>query len=316
MKKGEIIAMKNATINREGRDALFRIVFGENKENALALYNAINHSDYRDVDELEITTLEDAVYIGIKNDVSFLFNHDMNLYEHQSTYCPNMPLRGLGYFADLYKIYLGGETVSRSRLYDSRRVVIPAPKYYVFYNGVQQRPETEDLRLSDSYEGEGDIEITAHIINVNAGCSKELKRHCKPLSDYSEFVHRVREYAKEGQPKEEAVEAAIDSCIKDGILEDLLRKERAKVSNALYTALTEEEIEWLRSMQLERAIREGHEQGLKEGIAEGRAETKFEDVEKLTFECSFDMEKACEILGVEIADYKSWKAKRAGKPKV
>lgn len=184
-------------------------------------------------------------------------------------------------------------------------------------------------RLSDSYEGEGDIEITAHIINVNAGCSKELKRHCKPLSDYSEFVHRVREYAKEGQPKEEAVEAAIDSCIKDGILEDLLRKERAKVSNALYTALTEEEIEWLRNMQLERAIREGHEQGLEqglaegrkqgleegiaegraEGIAEGRAETKFEDVEKLIFECSFDMEKACEILGVEIADYKSWKAK-------
>ena len=260
--------MTGVKINRKGKDALFRIIFGENKENALALYNAINDSDYTNTDDLEITTLEDAVYIGVKNDVSFLFNHDMNLYEHQSTHCPNMPLRGLGYFTDLYKIHLGGEELSRERIYDSERVMIPTPKYYVFYNGVKDRPETEELRLSDSYEGEGDIEVRAHIINVNAGCSKELMRQCKPLSDYSEFVHRVRKYREEGLSKEEAAEKAIDSCLEDGILEDILRKERAKVANALYTALTEEEIERLHNMQLERATRRGLEQGLEQGQSE------------------------------------------------
>jgi len=81
--------MPHEKVNNKYKDTLFRIVFGDYKENALSLYNAINGTEYTDVDALEITTLKDALYIFIKNDVSFLFNNDMNLYEHQSSYCPN-----------------------------------------------------------------------------------------------------------------------------------------------------------------------------------------------------------------------------------
>ena len=313
--------MSKNMINREGKDALFKLVFGDHPENALSLYNAINGTDYTNVGDLEITTLRDAVYIGIKNDVSFLFNHDMNLYEHQSSFCPNMPLRGLGYFADLYQIYLGGEEVTRARLYDRALVEIPAPKYYVFYNGTESREEREDLHLSSSYEGEGDIEITAHMINVNAGYNAALMESCKPLADYSEFVNRVRENSRSGLTKEDAVDRAIDSCIKDGILDGMLRKERAKVANALYTALTEEEIEELRRIQLERATKEGLEkgiaeglekgiaEGLEKGIAAGREEGKFEDVLKLISGGVLDEENACRVLEVNQEDYVSWKAK-------
>ena len=238
--------MQTKRVNRQGKDALFTLVFGEHPENALSLYNAINKTAYTNVEDLEITTLKDAVYIGIKNDVSFLFNSDMNLYEHQSTYCPNMPLRGLGYFANLYEIHLGGEEISRYRMYDRKLLKVPAPKYYVFYNGEETQPEERELRFSDAYEGEGDIEIVAHMININKGYSDELMRHCKPLSDYTEFFYRLREYKRQGYTKEEATEMAIDSCIKDGILETLLRKERAKVTSSLITALTEKEIEQLR----------------------------------------------------------------------
>ena len=108
--------------NNKYKDALFRIIFGDCKENALSLYNAINGTDYTNPDDIEITTLKDALYIGIKNDVSFLFNNDMNLYEHQSTYCPNMPLRGLGYFTDLYQILLGGSEIAQEKKNRGRTV--------------------------------------------------------------------------------------------------------------------------------------------------------------------------------------------------
>lgn len=309
--------MSNEIVNREGKDALFKLVFGEHPENALTLYNAINGTEYTNVEDLEITTLRDAVYIGIKNDVSFLFNHDMNLYEHQSTYCPNMPLRGLGYFADLYQIYLGGEEVSRARLYDKVLVEIPAPKYYVFYNGMEERKETEDLYLSKAYHGEGDIEIRAHMININAGHSRDIKQKCKALADYSELISRIRENRKKSISKEKAVETAIESCIKDGVLDVILRKERAKVANALYTALTEEEIEELRRIQMERATKEGfdngYDRGSKEGYDRGSITTKFEDVDKLTAEGTFMAERACEILDVDYDSYREYRGQAGQK---
>lgn len=176
------------------------------------------------------------------------------------------------------------------------------------------------MRLSDAYDGEGDIEITAHMVNVNKGNNKELMMHCKPLSDLAEFISRTRELMAQDHTKEESVEIAIESCIKDGILEKILRKERAKVANALYTALTEEEIERLRVYEMETAIKEGREKGIKEGreegikegleqgieqgIEQGSRRTKFEDVDKLISSGLADVEKACEVLGVNIEEYK------------
>jgi hypothetical protein len=254
--------MADYKANREEKDALFRIIFGsEHPENALSLYNAINNTDYTNVEDVTVTTLRDALYVGVRNDVSFLFEHDMNLYEHQSTYCPNMPLRGFEYFHDLIKEYLGGDEHYEERVYSRRLQSIPRPKYYVFYNGTDRQIDREDLRLSDAYGGDGDIEVVAHVINVNAGHNDELLKRCKPMSDYSELIHRLRENLEKGMDKEGAVALAIDSCIEDGILSDLLRKEQARVMSTLVIGLTEEQKERMYAYEKECDVKEAREEG-------------------------------------------------------
>ena len=94
---------EDVKVNRGYKDTLFRFLIGNNKENALSLYNVVNGSNYTNAEELEFTTLEDVIYMKMKNDVSFVFGYTLSLYEHQSSYNPNMPLRGLFYFADLYR---------------------------------------------------------------------------------------------------------------------------------------------------------------------------------------------------------------------
>ena len=296
--------MSDSKTNDKYKDALFRIIFGDYKENALSLYNAINGSDYTDVSDLMITILKDALFISIKNDVSFLFNNDMSLYEHQSTLCPNIPLRGLGYFADLYQMYLGGVDKAAKRMYSDYPVSIPAPRFYVFYNGKKWNAERKDLYLSDLYDGDGDIEVVAHMINVNSGHNKEIMDRCKPLADYAELVKRIRDNLDQGFSKEEAVRMAIDSCIADGILEDILRKERARVVNSLIRGLTEEEVKELREWEIEHS----YELGLEKGLEKGHIQRGYEAVDLLVDEGTFGAEKACETLKVDFEDYKKWKA--------
>lgn len=82
---------------------VFEMVFRE-KPALLNLYNAVNGTDYRDSEALTVNTLENAIYANIQNDVSFLIDSGLHLYEHQSTRNPNMPLRFLMYAADLYSV--------------------------------------------------------------------------------------------------------------------------------------------------------------------------------------------------------------------
>ena len=100
--------MPKAQINRQYKDRLFKLVFKE-KEDLLKLYNAINGTDYNNPDDIEVNTLDDVVYMGMKNDISFLITDILNLYEHQSTFNPNLPLRGLFYFTRLYQKIGGNE---------------------------------------------------------------------------------------------------------------------------------------------------------------------------------------------------------------
>ena len=264
------------TINRNYKDSLFKIVFGDHKENALALYNAINETDYTDAEDLTVTTLDDVVYMSIKNDVAFIFDDTMNLYEHQSTYNPNMPLRGLEYFSTLYNNYIDKAKEGHSVLYKSSLIHIPTPHYYVFYNGLKKQPAETILHLSEAYSGYGDIEITAHVINVNKGENPQLAARCRPLSDFSEFVYRVRNNKRTGMDDDEAVKAAVDSCIKDGVLKSILQEDRNRVISSILTALTQEEIDALHESELndarEKAISEGLEQGREEGREQGREE--------------------------------------------
>ena len=77
-------------VNRNYKDTIFRMLFSDRK-NLLSLYNAINGTSYMNPEDLEIVTLENAIYMGMKNDLSFIIDTNLFLYEHQSTYTRLLP---------------------------------------------------------------------------------------------------------------------------------------------------------------------------------------------------------------------------------
>ncbi|MDD3796512.1 MAG: hypothetical protein PHE06_11190 [Lachnospiraceae bacterium] len=211
-------------VQRNYKDSLFRMVFSDKKE-LLVLYNAMRESHYTDPDLLEIKTLENAIYMTIKNDLSFLIDFRLYLYEHQSSVSPNLPLRDLFYVADQLQ-----ELIRKEDLYKSTLVRIPTPEFVVFYNGVQKQPERKILRLSDAFIKETDapkLELEVTVLNINVGYNQKLMDACKTLRDYSLYVEKVREFIKSMKP-EAAVAKAVEECIHDDILKDFLLSQRAE----------------------------------------------------------------------------------------
>ena len=220
--------MKNAaalTTTNDYKSRLFIMLFHD-RERLLELYNAVSGKNYQNPDELQINTLENAIYLSMKNDLSFLIDCQLSLYEHQSTYNPNMPLRFLFYLSDLYSAMTQGKNV-----YGSKVIPLPTPSFLVFYNGKKKEPDEKELRLSDSYErkdGPPSLELIVRMLNINAGHNEELMHSCKTLLEYAEYIRRIREYAKENTV-EAAVEQAITECISEDILREFLSNSRAEV---------------------------------------------------------------------------------------
>ena len=212
------------SVKRDYKSRMFTMIFKDKKE-LLQLYNAVGQRNYDDPELLTINTLENAIYMSMQNDLSFIIDSRLSLYEHQSTYNPNLPLRFLLYLSDLYEKMIKGKNI-----YGSKMIEIPAPKFIVFYNGKEERPEREVIKLSDAYmtrDEEVSLELSVEVLNINVGHNQELLRACKTLGDYSEYVYRVREYAKE-MSIEAAVDRVIDECIREDILREFLERNRAE----------------------------------------------------------------------------------------
>ena len=282
MKKGTQVSEKIPAANRQYKDTVFRMLFSE-KENLLSLYNAVTGNAYQNADDLKIVTLENAIYMGMKNDLAFMLETNIYLYEHQSTLNPNIPLRDLIYIGIEYQQYVDDKS-----LYSSRLQKIPAPKFMVFYNGTDAVDDRVELRLSNAYEhlaGEPDLELKVLMLNVNEGHNKELMEQCQTLKEYAIYVARVRKYTSE-MNLNDAVARAIDECIKEGILVEFLRKNRSEVK---MVSILEYDKEWeekkLRKAEYEAGkndvIRNMYRLGYsKEKIAEAVDKT-IEDVEKV-----------------------------------
>ena len=231
--------MGKRSAKRNYKDSLFRMVFREKKE-LLSLYNAINGTMYEDPEELVVTTIEDVLYMGRKNDISFLIKDVMNLYEHQSSVNPNMPLRGLIYICMLYQGYLEQNNLD---IYSSTLLKLPTPKYLVFYNGTKAESDRQELRLSDSFikrEEPPDLECRAVMLNINYGHNKELMEACRKLYEYSRFVESIRVYLNTGMKLGAAMDQAIEDCIRLDILKELLLKHRGEVKQVILTEYNEE----------------------------------------------------------------------------
>lgn len=230
-------SMNTQNVNRKHKDRLFRFAF-QDKRDLLELYNALNGTDYRNPDDLIITTLEDAIFLGVKNDLSFIIGATLNLYEHQSTWNANMPLRGLLYFASLYQEFV---EQNAHNLYGRRRIALPFPQYLVFYNGDSEEPDQIELSLSDAFQKPDRqlvpcVECRVRVLNINQGHNRELMEKCRRLWEYSEFIGQVKSNLKEGMDIHDAVNIAMDHCRTHGILADILSRCRTEV---LYMLLTE-----------------------------------------------------------------------------
>ncbi|MDO4345458.1 MAG: hypothetical protein Q4C50_11725 [Eubacteriales bacterium] len=275
------------------RSRLFELIFSD-KERLLELYNAVNGTSYNDPNLLEINTLENVIYMSMHNDVSFVVDSRLSLYEHQSTYNPNLPLRYLMYVADLFSGMIHGDNQ-----YGRRLLRLPAPRFIIFYNGMEERPDVEVLRLSDAYtakEEEPALELKAVLLNINPGHNEKLKEASRTLREYAEYTARVREYTKTMR-LEEAVEWAIRECIREGILKEFLEKHRAEVKNvSIYEYDEERVMQMLRQEAIEDGRAEGMEQGMEQGIALTRyliAHNRLEDLERAAGDSAF-RKKLCE----------------------
>ena len=258
-------------INRLYKSKIFAMLYSSKKE-LLELYNAVSGRHYEDPKLLEINTLENAIYMSMHNDVSFLIDSRLSLYEHQSTYSPNLPLRYLFYISDLYS----GMTKDEN-LYGTKCVWIPAPQFVIFYNGSEELPDRTVLKLSDAYSVKEDhpaLELAAIMLNINSGHNETLKNTCKSLKDYSEYTRRVREYA-EIRPLEEAVEQAITECIEEDILAEFLKQNRAEAKSvSIYEYDQEKHMRQEREASREEGRQEGRLALLKEMIQKKLAKGK------------------------------------------
>ena len=247
------------TVNRTFKSTLFIMLF-EDRKNLLELYNAITGKHYADPELLEINTLENAIYMSMKNDVSFLIDGRLSLYEHQSTKNPNLPLRFLLYISHLYS-----RLTVKANLYGETIVRIPAPEFIIFYNGKDEMPERQLLKLSDMYsvkEEKPKLELEATLLNISGTNNRKLKEACRTLRDYAIYTDKIRAYT-EKMELAEAVDRAINECIKEDILRDFLMGHKAEAR-----AMSIFEYDQERHMQQEReaGIEKGERQLLRRQV--------------------------------------------------
>ena len=252
----------NCMANKEYKSDVFSMLL-QDKKRAMEIYNAINGTDYDDPELVEMTTLDDKSFsLTVRNDASFILDANLSLYEHQSTYCPNMPLRDLLYFASIIQKQIKAQ---KRDIYGGRILKIPVPHFVVFYNGKEDAPDQYDLRLSDAFEKETEdpeIELVCHVYNINNGKNVPLLSKCQTLREYMYFVDMVRKNNEISGNLEDAIEKAINQCMEENVLRDFLAQHREEVMHVMTLDYTfERRLEMQRAEAIEDGERIGKEIG-------------------------------------------------------
>ena len=313
--------LSNYMINSKYKDRLFRFLF-QDKKHLLSLYNAIRGTNYNNIDDLEITTIEDVIYMKMKNDLSFIIDSCMSVYEHQSTFNPNMPVRGLIYFGILYNKYIKTREIN---IYSSKLRKLPTPQYYVFYNGDKEFSDRTILKLSDAFEKtleDGSYEWTAIMLNINYGYNQELLDHCRILQEYSYFIHSVKNCIMHENDTKKAIDTAVKQCIREGVLAEFLQEHRAEVIEMCLTEYDEQKVMAAFAREAEEDAAEARakiEQAKKEAQAQieqmqaeaeakvEEAEAKFEntrlyDIKNIMEALAYTAEQAMDLLKIPVVE--------------
>ncbi len=127
--------------NREYKSDVFSMLM-EDPQNVLAVYNAVNHSEYTDPGQVEMCRLDRGISLSVRNDASFILDASLSIYEHQSTVCPNMPVRSLIYFSTIVT-----GNIKENIIYGHSLIRIPTPGFVVFYNVEEDPPEKYEMSL-------------------------------------------------------------------------------------------------------------------------------------------------------------------------
>lgn len=259
----------NCMANKEYKSDVFSMLL-QDKKRAMEIYNAINGTDYDDPELVEMTTLDDKSFsLTVRNDASFILDANLSLYEHQSTYCPNMPLRDLLYFASIIQKQIKAQ---KRDIYGGKILKIPVPHFVVFYNGKEDAPDQYDLRLSDAFEKETknpEIELVCHVYNINSEKNTPLLSKCQTLREYMYFVDMVRKNNEISGNLEDAIEKAINQCMEENVLRDFLAQHREEVMHVMTLDYTfERRLEMQRAEAIEDGERIGKEIGKEEKLSE------------------------------------------------
>ena len=276
---------------RAYRDSLFRDIFN-NADRLPEIYEALLGIKTT-ASDITLATINETLFSGIKNDVGFIVgSQHVLLTEHQSTINANMPLRMLMYLAEIYRRYVDADAVYRKRL-----IPLPAPKFYVFYNGIEKMPDTWSLHLSDAFEGrKADLELAVEIININHQPGRPILEKCHALKSYSVFVAKVRESVKNGSTLEAAVGEAVRYCIANDYLGGYFRqKQKEEVFDMLNFVWDQERALEVRA---EEARAEGLSQGLSQGVSQGVLETTITAIRNVMHSMNFSVEKAMDVLQI------------------
>ena len=268
---------KEITGNREYKDNVFRLLFGDETKSA-ELYNAIKGTNYT-ADKIKMNTLQNPFFFGdFRNDISFTVEDRLIiLLEHQSSVNPNMGLRFLLYIAALYEIL-----IDKKAMYKGNPMSIANPEFYVIYNGKEDYPEKAIIKLSDLYEIQGienNLELVVTVYNANKGHNKKIMEQSRTLNEYAEFVAKVRDYIdNDGLELTEALKKAVEDCINENILREFLKKHGGDIVNGLLRTISMEEYAEVR--------------------AEERAEDRAETIAENLFKDGFSKEVIMKNTGI------------------
>ena len=298
--------------NVEYKDRLFSYMFGnsEHKEWTLSLYNAVNGTHYADPELISIQTIRQVLYMSMHDDVAFIVADTLSLYEQQSTFNPNMPVRMLEYTANLMEKYIRQNQLNK---YSRRQLTLPVPKLVVFYNGLEEEPDERTLWLSDAFpphrRQDADITVRVRMININRGRSEALMQTCRPLTEYAWIVDNIRR-ENQSDNLEAAIDRTIDRLPGDFLTKPFLEAHRAEVKNMLLTEYNEAEtMEMLKKEAREDGLAEGRAAGLAEGRAEGRAEGQLVSIRNLMKSLKLTARQAMDALGIPTAEQERYAEK-------
>ena len=255
--------------NRKYKDSVFIGYLSEKPERLLSLYKAITDDQEAKVEDIKINSIHSIFTHSTYNDISFVVgNKHIVLVEHQSTINYNMPLRMLNYLSQLYLNQLPRKTL----IYEKELITLPAPQFYVFYNGEDPFPNYSQLKLSDALQKNNScLELIVDVYNINYEHNKELMHKCQELSHYSYLVHRIRHHKANGKSLDDAILIAIKDCIKHKIMLDYLLKHQSEVLEIMKLTWTRKgEIEY----ECEKAEARGEARGIAIGETRGEAHGK------------------------------------------